>query len=59
MATLFKKGDAVKLKAEVPQGEVESLRMLEDGTVQCLMVWTNAAGESHNRWFDEDQLTAV
>ena len=59
MATLFKKGDAVKLKAEVPEGVVESLRMLEDGTVQCLLVWTNAAGESHNRWFDEDQLLAV
>ena len=59
MATAFKKGDAVKLKAEVPQGTVDALRMLEDGTVQCLLVWTNAAGEAHNRWFDEDQLIAV
>ena len=59
MATLFKKGDAVKLKAEIPEGTIAGLRMLEDGTVQCLLVWTNAAGESHNRWFDEEQLTAV
>ena len=58
MATKFKKGDAIKLNTVVPQGEVKSLRMLEDGTVQYLMTW-DQDGVQQERWFDEDQLVAV
>lgn len=59
MATTFKKGDNVKLVAVVPQGPVEALRMTEDGDVQYLISWTDAAGAVHTRWFDEAQLTAA
>lgn len=59
MATAFKKGDAVKVKAVVPQGPVEALRMLEDGTVQYLISWTDADGASQSRWFDESTLIAA
>ena len=57
MATQFKKGDVVKLKTVVPQGPVQALRMDEDGTVQCLIAWTDANGNEQERWFDEDELT--
>ena len=43
MATAFKKGDIVKAQAVVPQGPVEALRMLEDGTVQYLISWTDVS----------------
>ena len=59
MATLFKKGDVVQLKAVPPTGPVQALRMLEDGTVQCLVAWTDTAGNGQERWFDEDDLTGV
>lgn len=58
MAT-FKKGDAVKVRATIPQGPVESMRMDEDGNVQYLISWTDSDEVTHSRWFDEDQLTAV
>ena len=57
MATKFQKGDVVKLKAVPPQGPVQAMRMLEDGTVQCLVAWTDAQGNEQERWFDEDELT--
>ncbi len=59
MATMFKKGDTVKLLITVPQGPVEALRMDEDGNVQYLVAWTDVDGTTHSRWFDEAQLTAV
>jgi uncharacterized protein YodC (DUF2158 family) len=59
MATQFKKGDVVRLKTVTPQGPVQALRMLEDGTVQCLVAWTDADGNAQERWFDEDALTGV
>lgn len=59
MATLYKKGDVVKLAVQVPTGPVLALRMLEDGTVQCLVEWTDAEGVSQQRWFNEDDLTAA
>jgi uncharacterized protein YodC (DUF2158 family) len=58
MAT-FKKGDVVKVRATIPQGPVESMRMDEDGNVQCLISWTDSDKVTHSRWFDEDQLTAA
>lgn len=59
MATMFKKGDTVKLVVIVPQGPVESMRMNEDGDVQYLVSWVDADGAQQSRWFDEGQLTAV
>lgn len=59
MATMFRKGDTVKLVVTVPQGPVESMRMNEDGDVQYLVSWTDANGVAQSRWFDEAQLTAV
>lgn len=58
MATTFKKGDIVKLKAVVPQGPVIALRMSEDGIVSYLVEWVDANGVKQNRWFAEDELTA-
>ena len=59
MATKFQKGDTVKLVVDVPQGDVKALRMLEDGTVQCLLEWVDAEGSAQQRWFNEELLTAA
>ena len=56
MATKFKKGDAVKVNAIIPSGPVQALRMDEDGTVYCLIEWTDEQGQSQQRWFAEDDL---
>jgi hypothetical protein len=58
MAT-FKKGDTVKVKAIIPQGPVESMRMDEDGNIQYLISWTDSDEVTQSRWFDEDQLNAA
>lgn len=59
MATAFKKGDAVKLNAVVPQGPVMALRMDEDGVVSYLVEWAGNDGATEQRWFTEDQLSAA
>lgn len=59
MATKFKKGDVVKVAAVVPQGPVVAFRMDDDGTVFCLIEWTDAEGNTQQRWFPEEQLTGV
>ena len=59
MASEFKKGDVVKLITVVPEGPVQSIRMTDEGVVQYLVSWTDIDGISHERWFDEDQLTGV
>jgi len=59
MATKFKKGDSVKLVTVVPGGDVQAFRMLDDGTVQCLISWTDVNGNTQERWFNEDELTAA
>jgi uncharacterized protein YodC (DUF2158 family) len=56
MATKFKRGERVKVKAVIPSGEVESLRMDEDGVVWCQMTWSDADGNTQTRWFQEDDL---
>ena len=56
MSTEFKKGDVVKIKAVIPQGPVEKLRMDEDGVVFYLISWTDVAGVNQSRWFREDEL---
>ena len=58
MATKFKKGDVVKLDAVVPQGPVEALRMDEGGNFFYLISWTDAQGNTQQRWFAEDDLIA-
>jgi uncharacterized protein YodC (DUF2158 family) len=58
MATTFKKGDVVKLKAVVPQGPVLALRMSEDGVVSYLVEWVDTNEVKQSRWFTEDELTA-
>lgn len=58
MATAFKKGDVVSLKAVVPSGPVQALRMDEDGNVHYLIRWTDADGVEQERWFEESMLTA-
>lgn len=59
MATKFKKGETVTVKAVVPSGPVQALRMDEDGTVYCLIEWTDVEGQTQQRWFAEDDLTGV
>lgn len=55
---MFKKGDIVKLKAVIPHGSILSMRMTEEGDVQCLLGWTDANGAEQQRWFDQSQLVA-
>lgn len=59
MATMFKKGDNVKLMAVVPEGPIEALRMDEDGNFHYLISWTDVNGIVQSRWFEEAQLTAA
>ena len=59
MATTFKKGDIVKLAVAVPEGPIVALRMNEDGIVQYLVEWQDADDTTHQRWFNEDQLTGA
>lgn len=59
MATQFKKGQVVRVVTVVPQGPVQALRMDEDGTVYCLIQWTDVDGNAQERWFAEGELTAV
>jgi uncharacterized protein YodC (DUF2158 family) len=59
MATAFKKGDVVAVRAVIPQGPVLALRMDEDGVVWYLIEWADVAGAQQQRWFNEDELTAV
>jgi hypothetical protein len=58
MATMFTKGQTVKIKTVVPEGPVEALRMDENGTFFYLVKWTDVDGASHERWFAEADLTA-
>jgi hypothetical protein len=58
MATKFKKGDMVKAVAVIPEGPVEALRMDEDGNFSYLISWVDVNGETQQRWFAEEDLTA-
>lgn len=59
MATTFTKNQTVRLKAVVPQGPVEALRMDEDGTVFYRISWTDVDGNVQTRWFAENELDAA
>jgi uncharacterized protein YodC (DUF2158 family) len=53
---MFKKGDVVKLKAVVPNGAIQAMRMSEEGDVYCLLQWVDADGKSQTRWFLQSDL---
>jgi hypothetical protein len=59
MATKFTKGQDVAVKAVVPHGPVEALRMDEDGNFFYRISWTDVNGNTQSRWFAEEDLTAV
>jgi hypothetical protein len=59
MATTFKKGDAVKVVAVIPQGPVLALRMSDEGVVSYLIEWSDVDGNTQQRWFEESQLTGA
>lgn len=59
MATTFTKNQAVRVKAIVPQGPIEALRMDENGVVSYRISWTDAKGRTQTRWFSEDELESV
>ena len=56
MATKFRKGEVVKLDMVVPTGPVQAFRMDDDGTVYCLLEWSDKDGNLKQRWFAEDDL---
>lgn len=56
MATKFTKGQQVRVDVVVPTGPIQAFRMNEDGTVFCLVEWTDKKGNVHTRWFKEDDL---
>jgi hypothetical protein len=59
MATQFKKGDTVKVNTVVPEGPIQAFRMDEDGTVYCMLEWTDIDGNAQQRWFSEADLVKV
>lgn len=54
--TTFKKGDVVKAKVIIPQGPIIKMRMDDDGKVEYLVEWSDSSGNSHERWYTEDQI---
>jgi hypothetical protein len=56
MATKFVKGQEVKVRAVNPQGQVQKLRMDEDGEFYYFLVWTDVDGVEQERWFKESDL---
>ena len=59
MTVKFSVGQAVTVQAASPAGPVEAYRMLDDGTIQCLITWIDMDGVQQTRWFNEDDLIAV
>jgi hypothetical protein len=59
MAANFKPGAQVKLNVALPQGEVKQLDVSQDGDIQYLVEFTDAEGQTHQRWFKEDELVGV
>lgn len=60
MALTFQKGQVVTLKTPaVPTGPVVGFKMDNDGNVSYLIEWSDADGDSQQRWFTEGELTAA
>jgi hypothetical protein len=56
MATKFIKGQEVSVKAIIPAGPVEALRMDEDGNFFYKISWVDVDGQTQTRWFAEEDL---
>lgn len=60
MALTYQKGQNVTLKnPAVPTGPVVGFKVDNEGNVSYLIEWTDAEGESQQRWFGENDLTAA
>ena len=59
MAASFKIGEEVKLVTVVPQGPVKQLSVSQDGDIQYLVEWSDADGDTQERWFKEEELAKV
>lgn len=59
MALAFQKGQTVMLKTTPPTGPVVGFKVDGEGTMFYLIEWTDAAGETQQRWFAESELQAV
>lgn len=58
MANIFKIGDSVQLVQPVITGAITQKQFIGDDI--CYHVeYTDAAGETHDRWFKESELEAV
>jgi uncharacterized protein YodC (DUF2158 family) len=54
----FAKGQVVKVNSVIPSGPVQKMRMDEDGVISYLIEWTDVNGNTHERWFEENELVA-
>jgi len=59
MALAFQKGQTVSLKVTTPSGPVVGFKVDGAGNVSYLVEWTNAEGQTDQRWFAEDELQAA
>lgn len=59
MAANFKPGAQVKVSAVPPQGEVLQLSVSQEGDIQYLVEYIDAEGNTHQRWFKEDELVGA
>lgn len=60
MALTFQKGQTVTMKnPAVPTGPVVGFKIDSEGNMSYLIEWTDALGNSQQRWFPESELTAA
>jgi hypothetical protein len=59
MASTYKKGQVLRVKAVAPEGPVESIHMTDEGDIEYLISWVDADGEPHSRWFTEALVELV
>ena len=58
MAQAFKRGDTVKQVSPIIDGQVVTLAIIDD-EVQYLVSWTSTDGESHQKYFKEDEIELI
>lgn len=58
MAITYKQGDKVRQVAPVIEGEVVNVAII-DGDVQFCVEYQGADGETHQRFFAENEITAA
>ncbi|NBW18155.1 MAG: hypothetical protein EBR82_60290 [Caulobacteraceae bacterium] len=59
MAANFKINDEVRLNKPAPQGSILQLGVDQEGNISYLVLWTDAEGNTQQRWFKEDDLVKV